>query len=119
MSISTLESPASRRALDQLHAEEAYRERAEQALAETFKQALQGDLSAPCVFKPSYLHSHNGAPVTVGDVLFDALDSKDFGARAMVVLANAAAGRGTQRDAQQLLDEVTTRWAESNVDMVL
>lgn len=79
-------------------------------LREAFAAAMQGDLSAPALFAWN-LKWLNGSDAAA--VLADALDNKDFTRRAMVILVNAAAGRGTQRDAQQLLAEVGTHWANS------
>jgi hypothetical protein len=53
---------------------------------------------------------------TMGEVLFDALDYKDYIQRAMQVLLNAANGKGTQRDAQMLLEEVAASWAGRQVE---
>jgi hypothetical protein len=52
---------------------------------------------------------------TMGEVLGDALDYRDFTERAMQVLLDAAAGRGTQRAAQQLLEDVAAHWADLEV----
>jgi chorismate mutase len=53
---------------------------------------------------------------TVAEVLQDALECKDFMPRALQILMNAAQGKGTQRDAQILLNEAIARWADLEVE---
>ena len=103
------ESAATRRALDAINADAQAHQQKAQYLRESFAQAMQGDLSAPAPFAWN-LKWLDGADAA--DVLADALDSKDFLKRAMAILVNAANGRGTQRDAQQLLAEVGAHWAD-------
>lgn len=55
-------------------------------------------------------------PQTFADVLADNLDHGDWMRRAAQVLVSAAAGRGTQREAQQLLEDVAKRYAEFQAD---
>lgn len=73
---------------------------AEKRLREAFTKAMQGDLTQPATLTQTGLQ-----------VLEDAMQYRDFWPRALVILANAAAGRGTQRDAQQLIEEVGAHWA--------
>jgi hypothetical protein len=76
-----------------------------QHLREAFAKAMQGDLSAPVTL------TQTGA-----QVLEDELDYRDFKQRALVILANAAAGRGTQRDAQKLLEDMGAHYAWMNAE---
>lgn len=77
----------------------------EQHLREAFVKAMQDDLSKPATLTE-----------TAGAVLYDALQSKDFMERAMVILADTATGRGTQRAAQQLIEEAGAHWAWLNAE---
>lgn len=54
----------------------------------------------------------------VADELLNAMDHADFLQRAAQIVLSAAAGRGTQRDAQQLLGEVAAYWAEGEAEKV-
>jgi ribulose-5-phosphate 4-epimerase/fuculose-1-phosphate aldolase len=94
------------------------RERAahvEQLKAE-YAKAVAGDVSLPAYFAPRSWASH-GVPA-VHQVIADSLDRADFMQRAMAILAAAAAGRGTQRDAQVLLAEAGASWADAEVDFL-
>lgn len=55
-------------------------------------------------------------PQTFADVLMESIDHSDFMRRAAQVLVSAATGRGTQREAQMLLEEVAQRYAEFQAD---
>ena len=91
--ISTLDSAASRRALDRQYSESDARLAARQFLFESFTTQ-----AASCTLDTK--------------VLFDALDYRDYIARAMQILMNAAAGKGVQGDAQALIEEVAAHWAD-------
>lgn len=81
-----------------------------QALKSAFSEALRGDLNAPAPFA-GFLSWLKGKPV--GTVLSEAIYEDDkLARRAIQIIVNAAAGRGTQRDAEQLLNDVTDDWAE-------
>lgn len=120
MSISTLESPTSRRALDAMFddAQEADRRaRVELLAAEFLKAAAECQAGKLAMFAPRRRDCFTGEQrfSTVADLLDDELDYRDFGTRAMQVLLNAAAGRGTQREAQQLLADIAAHWADIEV----
>jgi hypothetical protein len=51
-------------------------------------------------------------------VIAESLDYRDLMDRAMAILVNAAAGRATQRDAQQLLNDAGAHWADAEADFV-
>jgi hypothetical protein len=105
--------------LARLNAEDAIRANIEEHLRAEFMRALQGSLHSPATFAP---RKHMGVVTNyvpdVSHVLWDAIDTRDFGPRAMQILVNAAAGRGTQRDAQQLIEEAVKRWASNEADFV-
>lgn len=120
MSISTLESAASVRALDQLDAEEREHAAIAQQLRDAFALAVErGDVTALALFSPRKTY-RGGCPdkvtPTVAEVLAESLDANDFMQRAMAVLVNAAAGRATQRTAQALLAAAGARWADREAD---
>jgi hypothetical protein len=124
MSISTLESPASVRALDAKHAaEDEYAATFEQHRRDFLAAAARCDAKAIATFAGTTTDfsqrfaggGYGRRPQTVGEVVHDALDNRRFRERGMQILLNAAAGRGTQRDAQQLLEEMATAWAEEQV----
>lgn len=94
--ISSLDSAATRRALDRQYSESDARLAARQFLFESFTTQ-----AASCTLDKS--------------VLFDALDYRDYIARAMQILMNAAAGKGVQGDAQALIEEVAAHWADMEV----
>lgn len=121
MSISTLESPASRRALDATFddAQEADRLARVAILTEQFlKAAAEAQADKFVMFAPRRRDCFTGERrfSTVADLLDDARDYRGFGQRAAQVLLNAAAGRGTQREAQQLLAEIAAHWADMEVE---
>lgn len=86
----------------------------EEALRDAFAEAVQGDLNATALWAfglPWFKRSN----ANVADVLADALgDDQKLLRRAMAVLVNAAAGRGTQREAQQLIEQAGAGWARRN-----
>lgn len=89
---------------------------AERMLRESFARSVQGDVTAIAPFAPGGI---TRSAKTVADVMEDALASRGaFMVRAMQILANAAAGRGTQRDAQQLLAEAGATWASSRAELL-
>ena len=83
-------------------------------LKESFLKALQGDVTTLAHFAPRT--GWRDSSTTVADVMLDAMDSKNFCPRLMQVVANAAAGKGCQRDAAQLLEEVAEHWADREAD---
>ncbi len=60
----------------------------------------------------------NGRVRPVHEVMLDTIEGSPLQVRAMQILANAAAGRASQRDAQQLLDEMAAKFARSEADLV-
>lgn len=125
MSISTLESPTSRRMLDEMHAEQDRQRAAVECLREAFLlQAKARDTSGLAWFAPRVTAWVDGKPdgkriQHFWEVLHDALESKDFAERAMTVLMEAAAGKANQTDAQELIEELAAHWADQNCDSVL
>lgn len=124
MSISTLESPASVRALDAKHAaEDEYAAAVEQHRRDFLSAAQQCNAGAIATFAGTTTDfsqrlgggGYGRRPQTVGEVVHGVVDNKQYRERAMQILLNAAAGRGTQRDAQQLLEEMAAAWAEEQV----
>ena len=104
----------------QLDAEAAERTANVTMLGTAFIEATQGDVTQPALFARglvAYTHRPERAP-TVAEVMFDALDNKDFIARAMAILARCANGQGSQRDAQELLEHMAECWADSEADFV-
>jgi hypothetical protein len=111
--ICVTENAESRRLLDEHYAEDE-REKEERYLRAAFlADATESQADKYALFAPRVRDHKNGGTClqTVGEVLFDALDYKDYIQRAMQVLLNAANGKGTQRDAQMLLEEVAASWA--------
>lgn len=128
MSISTLESAGSRRALSAMDVESAARERAMASLVNECKGAFaRGDASAVATFAGTCTDWSNRLPgggygkrmQKVADVMSETVEGHKFEQRAMQILLSAAAGRGCQREAQQLLDELAAKWADDNVDNYL
>jgi len=118
MSISTLESPASVRALDRMHAESDAHEATESYLRAAFlKAAAECQPQKLALFAQRVKDRENGGTryQTMGEVVRDALDYRDFDMRAVQVLLLAAAGRGTQREAQALLEDMAAMWADLEV----
>lgn len=116
MSISTLESFSSVRALDALHREEEeFAEKVSYLRGAFLKEAAYCQADKFALFAPRVRDFKAGGTrlQTVGELLHGELDYRDFAERAMEVLMKAAAGRGTQREAQQLLEEMAARWADS------
>ena len=121
MSPSTLESFTSIHMLDTQGREDAQRQAQVSMLRDEFiKAVLRCDAFAIATFAGTTTDftqrlpggGYGKRPQTVGEVVHDAVDNKQFRHRAMQILLNAAAGRGAQRDAQQLLEEMATVWAE-------
>lgn len=119
--VSTLDSAATRRALDAMHSEADEHDAAVRYLREQFLAAAQRcDAQVIATFAGTTTDfskrldggGYGRRAQTVGEVVHDAVDNRKFRDRAMQILMNAAAGRGTQRDAQQLLDELAAHWAE-------
>lgn len=103
--------------LDRFEQQDRERAAAQVLLAKLFAQAVQrGDVNAPALF--ARRRTSNPTTRTVADVIEDAITYRDFASRAMQILVNAANGRGTQRDAQQLLEEAGAHWADSEADFV-
>ena len=127
MSVSTLESLDSANWLASYQAEADMREKLVQGFRAQFLQACaQANGSMPFgggtrIDYTRRLESGHYArrPQVLADELFDAMDHADFVQRAMQIVLSAAAGRGTQRDAQQLLQEVAGYWAEGEAEKVL
>lgn len=123
-SISILESPTSRRMLDQMHAEQDRRAAAVQALTESFLHAAKDCQDDKlCLFAPRVKTWERGMPSnriqTMAEVLMDSLDTKPLMARAMKVLMEAAAGKANQTDAQELIEELAAHWADNNAESIL
>lgn len=119
MSISSIESPATLRALSRRDAESDEREAEVAYLRDEFIKACaecQADKFA--TFAPRVRNHVTGFTrlQTVGEVLHDELDYRDFTERAMQILLNAAAGRGAQRDAQQLIEDMATHFADMTAE---
>lgn len=94
-------------------------EKEERYLRDAFlRDATESQADKYALFAPRVRDNKNGGTCmqTMGEVLFDALDYKDYIQRAMQVLLNAANGKGTQRDAQMLLEEVAASWAGRQVE---
>lgn len=122
--ISSLDSAATRRAMDAMHRESDEHNAAVRYLREQFLAAAQRcDARAIATFAGTTTDftkrldggGYGRRPQTVGEVVHDAVDNRQFRDRAMQILMNAAAGRGTQRDAQQLLEEMAGHWADLEV----
>jgi hypothetical protein len=95
------------------HAAQAQQLRAAFLLAASECQSDKFALFAPRVKD----WQHGGMRLqTVGEMMQGMLDYEEFGERAMQVLLNAAAGRGTQREAQLLLQEIAAGWADRSAE---
>lgn len=99
-------------ALDKLRAEQRERDCKEGMLRQLFAGALR-DVTQPAVFawRPQ------GRVRPVHEVMMDVLQMGGWEPRAMQILANAAAGRASQRDAQQLLDDMMAAFARDEVEL--
>jgi hypothetical protein len=106
--------------LSDLEREEADRVLHAQLLQSLFAKAVEaGDVNALALFAPRKTYRHGDrVQSTVAEVMQTALEHGAFMQRAMQILVNAAAGRGCQRDAQQLLAEAGERWADTEADFV-
>lgn len=116
--ISTLDSAATRRALDALNSEADERGAAvEQLRGEFLRAAADCQADKFALFAPRVRDWKNGGTrlQTVGEIVHEEMQYRDFADRAMEVLLKAAAGQGTQREAQQLLQEMAAHWADLEV----
>lgn len=116
--ISTTECAATRRALDAMHREsDEHRAAVEQLRGEFLRAAAECQADKFALFAPRVRDWKNGGtrPQTVGEIVHEEMQYRDFADRAMEVLLKAAAGQGTHREAQQLLDEMAAHWAENEV----
>jgi hypothetical protein len=120
MSISTLESPATVRALDAQHAASDERERTESYLRAAFlKAAASCNAQAFAPFAGMVRDWNDKDPrakrlQTVGEILHDELQHGDFADRAMTVLMVAAR---SMPQAQKLLEEMAAQWASMEVTL--
>jgi hypothetical protein len=117
---STLDSSDSRRKLEALHREQDERAAAVNFLRAEFARALQArEPMAPAAFSPrrwpkQYPHKGTRVPF-VWEVIHDALDYGDFPQRVAQLVMDSASGKGSQRDAQALMEEVGAAWSEWEV----
>jgi hypothetical protein len=79
-------------------------------LAEEFKAAMQGDLSAPALFAQYVSRHYQGDKVW--EVLLGALDGRDYLQRAMTILARSDEG-------QALIAEVAKDWGNQWAEEVV
>ena len=114
MTINTLESPQSRRRLDESLRWSDRQAAAEQLMAEEFIQQAQKPLHLPAMFAPTWL----GHRPTMAEVLTDAIDYADFNARALQILCDVAFGRGDrQADAKELLAQMADKFASMHAEV--
>lgn len=116
--ISSLDSAATRRAMDAMHREsDEHGAAVAQLRGEFLRAAADCQADKFALFAPRVRDWKNGGTrlQTVGEIVHEELQYRDFADRAMGVLLKAAAGQGTQREAQQLLQEMAAHWAENEV----
>lgn len=91
--------------------------REQQATEDLLRKLFAGavhDVEQPATFawRP------NGRVRPVHEVMVDTIEGSPLQVRAMQILANAAAGRASQRDAQQLLEDMAAKFARSEADLL-
>jgi hypothetical protein len=101
--------------LDQIEAERRERDAAESLLRQLFAGAVHGDLNAPALFASRPC----GRVRPVWEVMLDAIEREKLQARVLTVFVKCAAGRGSQREAQELLAQIGAAFADGEVDLVL
>jgi hypothetical protein len=111
--VSAVLDPGTVRHLARLEQEAREQQAAEALLRKLFAAAVH-DVQQPALFawRPA------GRVRPVHEVMVDTIQGSPLEVRAMQILANAAAGRASQRDAQQLLDDMAAKFARSEADLV-
>jgi hypothetical protein len=127
MSISTLESTASVRALDAMGHEEAQRAAGVAQLERAYVAAVKcGRADVLALFAPRKVHrvgTDGKTTPTVAEVLFESFDrnARDgFMQAAMQIILDCANGHATdiQSAAQELLQDAGAKWADNEADFL-
>lgn len=88
--------------------------------SEFLRYAAMEDLNQPCpigrLTKDSYLESDKRRQ-TIAEVIFDALDDRDYVARMVSALCKLAKGFSPCKEAHDLLTEAAASWADARVDV--
>lgn len=122
LTLNAWDSPAQVRKLDEhlraVDEEQAQADAQRQLLQEEFLRAAsecQADKFALFANRVRDYKTREMRLQTVGEVVCSEMDYRDFGQRVAQVLLNAAAGRGSQREAQKLIEDMAAHWADMEV----